>query len=67
MQGPAWAGPTLLFRADDDPLITSTHIGRLRDLHPGCDFRTFAEGGHSLLISRTADYIEVVTESLTRA
>ncbi|MEV6554963.1 alpha/beta hydrolase [Nocardia sp. NPDC051756] len=67
MQGPAWAGPTLLFRADDDPLITTTHTGRLRDLHPNCDFRTFPEGGHSLLISRTADYIDLVTEFLARA
>ncbi|MFD6156551.1 alpha/beta fold hydrolase [Nocardia sp. NPDC060256] len=67
LRGPAGDGPTLIFRADDDPLITTTHTGRLRDLHPGCDFRTFTEGGHSLLISRTADYIEVVTESLTRA
>ncbi|MFC9436758.1 alpha/beta fold hydrolase [Nocardia sp. NPDC057030] len=65
-RGPAWAGPTLLFRADDDPLITTTHTGRLRDLHPGCDFRTFPEGGHSLLISRTADYIDLVTEFLSR-
>ncbi|WP_405165789.1 hypothetical protein OG203_12295 [Nocardia sp. NBC_01499] len=66
MRGPGWAGPTVIFRADDDPLITTTHADRLRDLHPGCDFRTFTERGHSLLISRTADYIEVGTEFLTR-
>ncbi|WP_159080626.1 alpha/beta fold hydrolase [Nocardia suismassiliense] len=66
MRGPAWSGPTLIFRADDDPLITSTHTGRLRDLHPGCEFRTFTEGGHSLLISRTADYVATVTEFLSR-
>ncbi|WP_167768786.1 alpha/beta fold hydrolase [Nocardia sp. CS682] len=66
MRGPAWSGPTLIFRADDDPLITGTHTGRLRDLHPGCEFRTFTEGGHSLLISRTADYVATVTEFLSR-
>ncbi|PXX63847.1 pimeloyl-ACP methyl ester carboxylesterase [Nocardia tenerifensis] len=66
MRGPAWDGPTLIFRADDDPLITGAHTGRLRDLHPGCDFRTFPSGGHSLLISRTADYVELVTETLSR-
>ncbi|MEU7220943.1 alpha/beta fold hydrolase [Nocardia iowensis] len=65
MRGPAWDGPTLIFRADDDPLITTSHTERLRELHPNCDFRTFAEGGHSLLLSRTADYIDVVHEFLT--
>ncbi|WP_280407465.1 alpha/beta fold hydrolase, partial [Nocardia brasiliensis] len=58
--------PTLIFRADDDPLITSTHTDRLRELHPGSEYRTFTEGGHSLAISRTADYIALVTEFLSR-
>ncbi|WP_084654039.1 alpha/beta fold hydrolase [Nocardia altamirensis] len=65
MRQPAWQGPTLIFRADDDPLITTTHAERLRVLHPDCDFRTFPDGGHSLLISRTTDYISTVTDFLT--
>ncbi|WP_280395825.1 alpha/beta fold hydrolase [Nocardia brasiliensis] len=66
LRGPAWSGPTLILRADDDPLITSTHTDRLRELHPGSEYRTFTEGGHSLAISRTADYIALVTEFLSR-
>lgn len=58
----AWRGPTLLLRADDDPLITDIHIGRLRNAHPDCEFRTFPDGGHSLLLTRTDDYIATVTE-----
>lgn len=63
--GPAWRGDTLIFRADDDPLITTTHTQRLLDLHPGCDYRTLPDGGHSLLITRPADYIELVSEFLS--
>ncbi|MFQ6398247.1 alpha/beta fold hydrolase [Nocardia sp. KC 131] len=65
MAGTAWQGPTLLFRADDDPLITTTHTGRLLELHPTGRYRTIPTGGHSLLISRPADYIDAVTEFLS--
>ncbi|WP_406274506.1 alpha/beta hydrolase [Nocardia sp. NBC_00881] len=60
-QQPAWQGPALIVRADDDPLITSVHVQRLRDLHPGSEFRAFPEGGHSLLVGRPDDYIAAVT------
>lgn len=65
--GPAWRGPTLILRADDDPLISATHTDRLRDLHPDCDYRTFPEGGHSLLISRPGEYIATVGRFLDAA
>lgn len=63
---PAWQGPTLIIKADDDPLITTAHTQRLRDRHPTAESRTFADGGHSLLISHPSDYIATVTEFLRR-
>ncbi|MFI9510176.1 alpha/beta fold hydrolase [Nocardia sp. NPDC052566] len=63
---PAWPGPTLLVKAEDDPLITTTHTDRLRTAHPAAEFRSFPDGGHSLLLSRPADYIAAVTEFLSR-
>ncbi|WP_431955686.1 alpha/beta fold hydrolase [Nocardia lijiangensis] len=63
---PAWQGPTLIIKADDDPLITTAHTQRLRDRHPAAESRAFADGGHSLLISRPDDYIATVTEFLQR-
>ncbi|WP_327109969.1 alpha/beta hydrolase [Nocardia sp. NBC_01730] len=62
----AWQGPTLIIKADDDPLITAEHTQRLRDLHPGAELRTFPEGGHSLLLSRPDDYTATVAEFLKR-
>ncbi len=59
-----WQGPTLIIRADDDPLITTTHTQRLQDLHPDAELRTFPDGGHSLLLSRPTDYITAITEFL---
>ncbi len=66
LREPAWQGPTLIVRADDDALITPVQTQRLIDRHPGCEVRTFADGGHSLLLSRPADYAAVVTEFLLR-
>ncbi|WP_329410661.1 alpha/beta hydrolase [Nocardia vinacea] len=63
---PAWQGPTLIIKADDDPLITTAHTQRLRHRHPTAESRTFTDGGHSLLISRPSDYIATVTEFLQR-
>jgi pimeloyl-ACP methyl ester carboxylesterase len=60
----AWQGPVLILKAEDDPLITQTHTRRLVGLHPGCVVRTFPDGGHSLLISRTQEYTAAVTEFL---
>ncbi|MFD0364319.1 alpha/beta fold hydrolase [Nocardia sp. GCM10030253] len=65
MAGPSWQGPTLILRADDDPLITTTHTERLLTLHPDCEYRTIPTGGHSLLISRPTEYISAVTEFLS--
>ncbi|MFQ6331465.1 alpha/beta fold hydrolase [Nocardia sp. CWNU-33] len=65
MAGPAWQGPTLIFRADDDPLITTAQTDRLLELHPNCEYRTIRTGGHPLLISRPADYIALVTGFLS--
>jgi aminoacrylate hydrolase len=62
----AWSGPTLILKADDDPLITEAHTRRLTDLHPGCEILTFPTGGHSLLVSRTQDYIAAVADFLER-
>ncbi|WP_280509628.1 alpha/beta fold hydrolase [Nocardia farcinica] len=62
-----WAGPVLIIRADDDPLITPAHTRRLRDLHPDAEYRTFPDGGHSLLLTRPDDYTAIVTEFLGRA
>ncbi|GAB2723390.1 alpha/beta fold hydrolase [Nocardia thraciensis] len=66
LRQPSWQGPTLIVRADDDALITPVQTQRLIDLHPGCEVRTFADGGHSLLLSRPADYAATVTEFLLR-
>ncbi|MEU8898915.1 alpha/beta hydrolase [Nocardia sp. NPDC048505] len=63
---PAWPGPALILRAADDPLITELHTRRLRDLHPDSEFRLLPEGGHSLLVSRPQDYIDIVTDFLAR-
>ncbi|GAB4587754.1 alpha/beta fold hydrolase [Nocardia sp. IFM 10818] len=65
-QRPPWQGPTLIVRSDDDPLITEAHTGRLRALHPHTEFETFPTGGHSLLVTRPADYAAVVTGFLRR-
>lgn len=64
--GPAWHGPTLIVKANDDPLITAQHTQRLRNLHPDAQFRTFPDGGHSLLLTRTDDYTTAVTDFLRR-
>jgi pimeloyl-ACP methyl ester carboxylesterase len=61
---PCWDGPTLMLAAADDPLITPTHRQRLLDLHPGTKLRVFPDGGHSLLLSRPADYLTEVTGHL---
>ncbi|MEV6278689.1 alpha/beta fold hydrolase [Nocardia sp. NPDC051832] len=61
-----WQGPALILRADDDPLITTEHTRRLQDLHPDAEVVRFPEGGHSLLLSRPADYISTVTTFLHR-
>ncbi|WP_067541536.1 alpha/beta fold hydrolase [Nocardia crassostreae] len=37
-QQPPWPGPTLIVRSDDDQLITETHTGRLRALHPDTEY-----------------------------
>lgn len=62
----AWPGPVLLLPADDDPLITEKHVQRLRDRHPDNEFRSFPNGGHSLLLTRQADYITAVTGFLAQ-
>ncbi|MFI6095420.1 alpha/beta fold hydrolase [Lentzea sp. NPDC051213] len=62
---PGWQGPVLLLAADDDdPLVTAAHQRRLLDLHPGCEVRSFPDGGHSLLLTRPAEYIAAVREFL---
>ncbi|WP_330230509.1 alpha/beta hydrolase [Nocardia sp. NBC_00508] len=65
-QQPAWQGPSLIVRADDDSLITGLHLQRLRELHPHSEFRPFSDGGHSLLVSRPSDYVATVTDFLNR-
>lgn len=64
LRGPAWSGPALIFRADDDPLITTTHTDRLRQLHPDAKFHAFPDGGHSLLLSRPVEYATTVRDFL---
>ncbi|WP_280276382.1 alpha/beta fold hydrolase [Nocardia wallacei] len=64
--GPAWQGPVLFIKADDDPLITAQHTRRLQDLHPGAEWRAFPDGGHSLLLTRPEDYAATVTDFLRR-
>jgi len=59
-----WTGPTLLLAAADDPLMTSTHRQRLLDRHPGCQVRIFPDGGHSLLLTRTTEYVDMVLAHL---
>ncbi|WP_165777615.1 hypothetical protein [Amycolatopsis antarctica] len=44
-----------LQRAEDDPLITERHFGRLPRLHPGAAVSRPHEGGHSRLIARPED------------
>ncbi|MFJ9106237.1 alpha/beta fold hydrolase [Streptomyces sp. NPDC102405] len=65
-QRPAWQGPMLMVRAKDDTLITALHTQRLLDLHPECDVRVFPTGGHSLLVTRPAEYTAAVGEFLAR-
>jgi aminoacrylate hydrolase len=62
----AWRGSTLVIEAEDDPLVTQAHSGRLKALHPDCDVRTFPAGGHSLLVSRPQDYVATVLEFVER-
>ncbi|GAB2639950.1 alpha/beta fold hydrolase [Nocardia goodfellowii] len=57
-----WHGPALIIRAADDPLITAAHTQRLQDLHPDAELLVFPDGGHSLLLSRPADYVDAVTD-----
>ncbi|RKT54179.1 pimeloyl-ACP methyl ester carboxylesterase [Saccharothrix australiensis] len=64
---PARHCPTLVLAADDDPLITPTQRQRLLDLHPDHELRVFPDGGHSLLLTRTADYVAEVTRHLREA
>lgn len=64
---PAWHGPVLVLAAADDPLITPVHRQRLLDLHPGAEVRVFPDGGHSLPLTRPADYLAEVTRHLRAA
>ncbi|MGO1056544.1 alpha/beta fold hydrolase [Crossiella sp. CA198] len=61
---PGWDGPALFLAAEDDLLITATHRRRLLDLHPGHTLRLFPDGGHSLLLTRPADYLAEVRAHL---
>ncbi|HEX6351487.1 alpha/beta fold hydrolase [Actinophytocola sp.] len=64
---PGWEGPTLMLAAADDLLITPVHRQRLLDLHPDTELRLYPDGGHSLLLTRPADYLTEVAEHLSKA
>jgi pimeloyl-ACP methyl ester carboxylesterase len=63
---PAWPGPTLVVAAEDDGAMTEPRRRRLLDMHPDAQVRLYPDGGHSLLITRPADYIRDVTAFLAR-
>lgn len=47
--------------SDDDPLVTTPRVQRIVDLHPEAEVVCYETGGHSLLLTRTDDYIADVT------
>lgn len=57
-----WAGPSLLLRADDDPLMPAEATQRLVAAHPGAVVRTLATGGHLLAVTRPDDVADAIAE-----
>lgn len=63
---PRWCGPTLLLETANDPLFSAAERAALRTCYPQAEVHTFYSQGHITALTRSPEYIAVMTDFLVR-
>lgn len=60
----AWPGKIFIVESDNDPVFSPERNKALRDTYPQAPVHTFHGAGHAPAISRSSEYLEVLTRFL---